>query len=231
MNPVIERISKEGVSIEKHYGRNVFSYHSGANLITYPAFEDLNVPRNIFNLAHELGHHLQRKNTFLHYFASLGRTNNLLYLLLFPFILLEEIDAWIKGWRICKGEKIALDGFITLAVSSVNSYCIGFLNQILSIGKRVIGLYIGSVFLIRFIIISEEMNLQQPEFLTSLRYEVINSSLTQNELVTETFQLLLFSYLIGILLFIIPKFLNSHSRARESSNNKGENDEKQPASS
>ncbi len=221
MNSVIERISREGVSIEKHYGRNVFTYHSGDNLITYPAFEDLNVPRNIFNLAHELGHHLQRKNTLLHYFASLGRTNNLLYLLLFPFILWEEIDAWIKGWRICKEEKIALEGFITLAISSVNSYFEGFLKQIFSIGKNIIGLYISSVFLIRFMNISEEMNLQQPEFLTSLRYEVINSGLTQNELVTETFNFLLFIYLLSISFIIIPKFLNSHSRTiRESSNKK-----------
>ncbi|MFJ7890404.1 hypothetical protein ACIQYL_20290 [Lysinibacillus xylanilyticus] len=149
MNNIVARITEEGLLIEKDYGiRKNFAYHSGANLITYPAFEDLNKPKAMFALADELGHHYQRQHyskNLLDSLSGLARMNHLFHLFFFPYLLWEEIDAWKRAWKICRESKVSLKGFIQEASRGLSSYVKSFICQIFNI---VLTMYILAVLIV-----------------------------------------------------------------------------------
>ncbi|MBD8523888.1 hypothetical protein [Lysinibacillus fusiformis] len=149
MNNIVAKITEQGLLIEKDYGiQKNFAYHSGGNLITYPAFEDLNKPKAMFALAHELGHHYQRQHfskNLLDSFSGLARMNHWFHLFFFPYLLWEEIDAWIRAWKICREAKVSLKGFIPIALRGLFSYVKSFICQIFTI---VLTIYILAVLIV-----------------------------------------------------------------------------------
>lgn len=205
MNPIVKKITAENIAIEKDYNNlNTFTYHSGRNLITYPAFQNLNDPAAMFSLAHELGHHMQ----YLSHFSRMARTDKFCYLLMFPLVLWEEVDAWFKAYKICKSEGIQLEGFLGIALKAINSYVLEFLYNIFYVLKNLVGIYISSVFIIRFFMISEQMQLKQPEFMLEFRSAIINSTDSYNELVSNTFSSMLPLWIIGVIMVTAMKFIN-----------------------
>lgn len=204
MNRIVERIKKENISLEKHYGEtNQYTYHGGKNLITYPAFDDLNDPQTIFILAHEFGHHYQQRYGFIfHLVSHLSRMKHHVSLLFFPFLIWEEIDAWLYAWRICKKEKVSRKGFLEVSMKALVTYFRSFLSQIIGLGKYVLGFYIGTVFSVRFLIISEEMKLQQPEWLQSVRQALATSTTSHNEIISSIFSVGLTTWVIYLVVYL-----------------------------
>lgn len=210
MNPIVERIAKENLSIKKHYGHSgEFAYYPGKKLITHPAFEDLNCPRNMFSMAHELGHHYQyvRYGYFLNLLGSLSRMKSVVQIIFFPFLLWEEIDAWFKAWIICKEENLSREGFLNVAIHSLMSYVSSFLIQLFNIGKYIFGLYVACVFAVKFSVISMEMNLGQPELIKTLRDTLLSSSKPQNAIVSDLFSSVLTSYLVLLICYLMLRIL------------------------
>lgn len=222
MNRITERISNEGLAIEKDYGVINFTYHGGRDLITYPAFEDLNHPESVFSLAHELGHHYQHKRSsmLMMLFIYLAKKNNPVCFIFYPFLIWWELDAWLKAWRICKEEKIQLDGFVRVASRAFFSYITSYFNEIFRAFKYVFGLYVGIVFLVRFLKVSEEMNLQQPEVLHSLR-ELVGSQ-SYNEVVSSMFTSILILWIFILCLYIGATFLRFNYNHQQSYRGKNE---------
>ncbi|MBG9730816.1 hypothetical protein ABD87_15100 [Lysinibacillus sphaericus] len=148
-NRIVERIKEEGLLIEKDHGtQNVFTYHSGRDLITYPALVDINEPKVIFSLAHELGHHYQRQCYFpkmLDTISRHARSNSIGGLILFPFLFWEEIDAWIRAWHLCKDAKVSLKGFMKQASTGLLSYVSSFLSRVI---VTFVTLYIMTVLIV-----------------------------------------------------------------------------------
>lgn len=211
MNPIYERIKRENIRLEKHYGDEAaqYSYNHGKNLITYAAFDDMNKPETMFSLAHELGHYyqLQKYTSFLHAIGSVARMKIFASILLFPFLLWEEIIAWVYAWKICKEEKVSLNGFLSEAGKCLLTYVKYFLKKIVQGIKYLLGIYIGTIFYIRFLLISEEMKLEQPTFIHELRLAISTSSKPQSELVSELFSGLFILWITLLVIFIVLKFV------------------------
>ncbi|MGN4128015.1 hypothetical protein ACMGD3_23875 [Lysinibacillus sphaericus] len=176
----------------------------------------------MYSLAHELGHHYQHQRypALLYLSIYLARKNHIFSLIFYPFLLWWELDAWLKAWRICKDEKIPLGGFIDTASKALFSYIIGFFNQIINVIKYVIGLYISIVFFVKFLKVSEEMNLQQPEFLLSFR-ELLGTQ-SYNELVSSMFGFVLFIWIFTLCLYLGVMFLGFNFNYKQSYGGKHE---------
>lgn len=210
MNNIVERILNEKIWLEKDYIRpNQYTYHYGKQLITYPAFDNLDSPESVFCLAHELGHYYQTKyyGSILLLFSSMSRLGSLFNLIFFPFLFWEEIDAWRRAWLICKEEKISCEGFISISLRSLFSYIKVFFLQIIQVIKYLLGIYLSIVFTIRFLIVSEEMNLNQPEWVKALRVEIVSNGKPTNEIVTELFRDILVFGITILIIFVLVEFL------------------------
>lgn len=208
MNPIIQRIAKEGISLEKHYkDGDPYFYHCGKNLITYPAFNDLDHQDSMYSLAHELGHHYQlnRYSYIHHLLSSISRMKHILSILFFPFLLWEEMYAWILAWRICKEENVSREGFLDVAIRALTSYIKAFLTQIIQILKYVLGLYVATIFAVRFLTISEDFDLRQPSWLQSLRHELVSSTASYDHIISSIFTGLLHIWIMLLVFHFVIK--------------------------
>ncbi|MEK5209363.1 hypothetical protein [Psychrobacillus sp. FSL H8-0510] len=215
MNKVIERISRDGILLQKHYSDSYqYGYHADKQMITYPALDNLQNPQNVFTLAHELGHHYQGQqgNSFFRIFSNLGRMKHLLGVICFVFVLWEEVQAWLIGWKICKEEHINTQGFWEIAIKSVLTYLKFFFIQLLGVGKAIVSLYIAIVFSIKFLLVSEELNLTQPQWLLDARGSLVSSSKSYGEVVSETFFIVLTTWVFTMLMFLGMRILIHISR-------------------
>ena len=209
MNSIKDLIEKENLVLEKDYGKGEYAYLVGKNIIIYPAFDDLNQPESVFSVAHELGHHSQQKeyNFISNLLSTLSRKKDLLSFIFFPFLLWEEVDAWIRAWRLCKKEGLTVDGFISCMAKSIFSYVVGFFHQIIRIFKYILALYISCVFWIRFLVISEDLKLQHPKWLQEIQHSVVNSTASESEIISEVFYTYLNVFLTLIIFFLICRIL------------------------
>ena len=195
MKPVtkmLQRVKNEGLSVKEDHIHS-FSYVSNRNIITYPEFMDKNYEGNAHSLAHELGHHHQYLTypDWLRHLAIFFRDKRY-YLLFFPFVLWEEIDAWMRARKICKDEGIATGPtFLKEALKGIGSYFWAIPSNIIKVGKYLLGIYVGLVFLVRFLHISVEMKLQLHPVVQSFRDELLQINLTDSELVSAYFKAIL----------------------------------------
>lgn len=169
---------------------------SAFSLINYecihiPSEIDLNSDKSACALAHELGHYqlFKRFPLFLKkidiLFSGISQTEKY-YLIAFPYKLYQEIMAWIIGYKYFKDTYKSLMYYIEIAIVSVFSYIKPLFNSIMYLIKFLIGTYISTVFMVRFFIISKDMQLQWHPIFMSLQKIIISNSDT-NSTVTQLF--------------------------------------------
>lgn len=197
INKIEDRIKREGLSIEE----GPYAYNPTFKVVFKPSCaleENIDNSTSII-LAHELGHHYQRRNKVLSCFYKLceeGSSLPLFNVLFYPIILVQELDAWIRARRICKEEAVDLDGFFETMYVGFSSYLKTYVDNCVSLIKSVLHMYLSIVFLFGFIMLSEKLSLNQPEWLLSVRQVFTENPNLYNDLMWPLFGLVFCCWLI-----------------------------------
>ncbi|GAB6502736.1 hypothetical protein [Bacillus cereus] len=204
---LLDKIEKEGLKIiEKGEGSLEFSYIPSKNMITYPSDIDFEDPKNAFCLAHELGHYYQHisRSSIINNVFNIGRMSERYYLLFFPLIIIEELNAWVRAKKICKEEEVESGlYFISIASKCITGYLKSWINSFIAAFKFLIGLFVAIVFGVRFLKLSYEMDLEFYPFFETIRDAIISTNLSNTELV----KLLFFNMLFTLLILEFIRFL------------------------
>lgn len=107
-NVMLNRLQKEGIKVLEHEEKaTYFAFHYN-NRVFVPKGVDLKKLQSQYSMAHELGHiqQFKKQNLFKTIYNEMSRKNFIPSVQLELFLLWNEWDAWVKGKKICKEEKI-----------------------------------------------------------------------------------------------------------------------------
>ncbi|MET1174369.1 hypothetical protein [Paenibacillus amylolyticus] len=162
LEKILSRIEQEKVSVVEidnlidegnplHYYA-VIRRGFGGTYITFPKHNNFLPEEHLFALAHELGHIiLWRKwsNSMNHWTRVSRSMMNQGHLIGILMVLVEEICAWIEGYKACKENEIETTHFITQSIYSLGTYVMFIPRTIYKLAKQVLGIYLGAFFFVK----------------------------------------------------------------------------------
>ncbi|PQP80285.1 hypothetical protein C0Q44_28135 [Paenibacillus sp. PCH8] len=208
---MLQHIRNEKINIELSQ-KEGFSFNPNKKSINMPYSVDLGKPESVHILAHEFGHYLQRNRySSLTYPASVMRgMANKGHLVPSCYIFLEEIDAWVRGFALCKRIGVSTKGYLGSVLKPLGSYLKPIYRNVFITIKKVISLYLISFTITKILKISSEKDIP-PNLPTFLKDDMLLFwSEIQNYTLDAHFTLAIFNVLIIIYFFgRILRFLKS----------------------
>jgi hypothetical protein len=147
VSKILQLINKEGLRVEE---KDCFAMvQEGTDkYITIPKGISELSHQDAYSLAHELGHHLQYKNKpewLILILAICRRIDKRFFFIAYLLIMLEELDAWRRAFKICRNENFNIFAFSYCAVGGILSYVKSWFGSIARLIKDLVIIYLTSV--------------------------------------------------------------------------------------